>query len=174
MIISKEKQKVSLWSGGKTRELYIMPETSDYKALDFDWRLSTATLEIEESVFTKLPRVKRYIMSLTGPLELAHNGSWQTIEAFTCHSFSGDDHTESRGKLTDFNLMTRKGYRGQITAKHLHIDEEVNAMIAYLYKGSASTDEGLMHQYDLIVNEEIKPIKALEACTLILVDIIKE
>ena len=51
-IFSPEQQRVSSWSGGQTRELYIVGGAADYAARDFLLRLSSATVETEHSVFT--------------------------------------------------------------------------------------------------------------------------
>ena len=46
-IFSPEQQRVSSWSGGQTRELYIAGGAADYAARDFLLRLSSATVETE-------------------------------------------------------------------------------------------------------------------------------
>lgn len=56
-IFSPEQQRVSSWSGGQTRELYIAGGAADYAARDFLLRLSSATVETEHSVFTVPARV---------------------------------------------------------------------------------------------------------------------
>ncbi len=106
-IIRKADLQTSNWSGGTTSELFIFPTTSNYKELNFDFRLSRATIEIEESVFTPLPNVKRQLMLLDGELELIH-GEHHTkkLKPLQFDVFSGDWHTKSIGKATDFNLMT--------------------------------------------------------------------
>ena len=63
-------QKTAKWSGGLTTELFIYPEGSAYSERNFDFRLSTATVEIETSVFTPLPHVQRTLMVLE--LSLIH------------------------------------------------------------------------------------------------------
>jgi len=72
--ILKEQLETKTWSGGTTTELFIFPEGGDYKSLNFDYRISTASVDVETSKFSSLPGVKRLIMSLTGSLELTHEG----------------------------------------------------------------------------------------------------
>jgi len=60
-LITKEQQKTSKWSGGTTTQLAIYPEDADYGKRNFTWRLSTATVEAAESVFTSLPGIDRII-----------------------------------------------------------------------------------------------------------------
>ena len=103
----------SSWSGGTTTELGIGPEGSRYADRDFLWRISSATVDLEESTFTALPDYDRIIMTLEGEIDLCHNGGeWLHLKAFETHSFDGGDDTVSKGKVVDFNLMTRKGAAG--------------------------------------------------------------
>lgn len=109
-LLHKADYKTTEWSGGTTTELSIAPENSIYADRDFEWRLSSATVEVEESVFTSLPDYNRIIMTLQGGIRLAHNQEeWIELPEFSPHSFDGGDETVSIGKVIDFNLMMRKG-----------------------------------------------------------------
>ena len=109
-LIHKEDYRVTRWSGGTTTELSIAPEGSIYADRDFLWRLSSATVELEESTFTSLPDYNRIIMTLRGGIRLRHSGGdWLTLPEFRTHRFDGADETVSVGKVVDFNLMLRKG-----------------------------------------------------------------
>lgn len=111
--ITGDQIKSSSWSGGTTNEIYIYPEEGDYKARNFKWRISSATVELEESTFTKLPGVHRYITTLSGDLKLVHNGEKETVlRPYDINSFSGEIETRSFGKVTDFNLMLNEGIKG--------------------------------------------------------------
>ena len=48
----EENYSVSEWSGGKTKELAIYPPKCRYADRDFIFRLSSATVELDESDFT--------------------------------------------------------------------------------------------------------------------------
>lgn len=105
-LIFFETLKVKDWSGGTTTELFIYPQNSAYNSMNFDFRISTATIEIERSEFTSLPGVKRTLMVLEGTLELNHEGHHSTIlEKYEKDSFLGDWKTTSGGRAVDFNLM---------------------------------------------------------------------
>ena len=142
-IIPFEELNTAEWSGGTTTQLYIFPKTADYKKMDFDFRISTATIEIEKSTFTKLPGVKRTLMVLDGTLELEHKGQYSTIlEAFEKDSFSGDWDTTSGGMAEDFNLMIRNpelnGFVRHIQLskkKTLTLQTEKHGFI-YIYRGT--------------------------------------
>lgn len=111
--ITRDKIKSSSWSGGTTNEIYIYPEESDYKTRNFNWRISSATVELEESTFTKLPGIHRYITTLSGDLKLVHNGEKEIVlRPYDIHSFSGEIETRSFGKVTDFNLMLSEDVKG--------------------------------------------------------------
>lgn len=62
------------WSGGATTQLAIAPKGAVYADRDFLWRLSSATVELDESDFTPLPAYDRVISTLRGYMVLAHNG----------------------------------------------------------------------------------------------------
>lgn len=107
--------KTTAWSGGTTSELFISPEGSDFKSGDYKLRLSIATVEVEESVFTSLPDVKRTLMVLNGQLRLSHEGHHETVlNPLEKDQFLGDWNTKSWGKVTDFNLMTKGDCIGKL------------------------------------------------------------
>ena len=101
---------VSRWSGGTTTQLAIWPPEARYADRDFLWRVSSATVDLEESDFTLLPDYDRLIATLEGEIVLTHNGGGPlTLRPLEVHAFSGADATRSRGRCRDFNLMLRRG-----------------------------------------------------------------
>lgn len=126
-LIKKEQQKTTTWSGGTTTQLAIYPEDADYGKRNFLWRLSTATVEAEESVFTSLPGIDRIIMILKGEIVLEHEGRYKKVlKKFDQDSFSGSWITKSIGQAIDFNLMMREGCQGRLEAIVLEKDEVKN------------------------------------------------
>ena len=108
--IPSHAQSVSRWSGGTTTQLAIYPPDAVYAERDFIWRVSSAVVELPESDFTPLPDYDRILMILNGELTLSHDGGGEyTLRALEQTSFDGASHTFSRGQVTDFNLMMRKG-----------------------------------------------------------------
>ena len=98
------------WSGGTTTQLLIAPAGADYAHRDFLWRVSSATVALEESDFTSLPDYRRLIATLQGDIVLTHNaGAPVTLRPCEVHAFDGGDRTKSVGCCRDFNLMLRKG-----------------------------------------------------------------
>ena len=128
--------QVSDWSGGKTKQLYLSPTTGHYGKRDFDYRLSTATVELAESQFSDLSGFHRILMSLDHTLHL-HNASRQeetVLAPFTPYVFEGSDSITSRGTCTDFNLIYSDHYQGQMIAisngQELRRDEEIQFIYA--------------------------------------------
>ena len=101
---------VSAWSGGTTTQLAIYPENAVYADRDFLWRVSSATVDLEDSDFTPLPDYDRLIATLEGEIVLTHNGGAPLrLRPLEVHAFSGADATHSVGRCRDFNLMLRRG-----------------------------------------------------------------
>lgn len=114
-IVRSGKHKISNWSGGTTTELFIYPEDCLYGDRDFDWRISTATIQLMSSTFTKLPGYMRRLMMLKGRENLNHEDHHRVIlEPFDQDYFDGGWVTKSYGRGTDFNLMLKKGYEGYV------------------------------------------------------------
>ncbi|MBQ7703556.1 MAG: HutD family protein [Firmicutes bacterium] len=109
----EEDFAVSKWMGGKTKELAIFPPESKYIDRDFIWRLSSATVELEESDFSKLPDYDRVLMVMEGSAVLTYDGKRSIrLKELEQDSFDGGAKTKSFGKITDFNVMVRKGCNG--------------------------------------------------------------
>ena len=128
--------QVSDWSGGKTKQLYLSPPTGHYGKREFDYRLSTATVELAESQFSDLSGFHRILMSLDHTLHL-HNASRQeetVLAPFTPYIFEGSDSITSRGTCTDFNLIYSDHYQGQMLAisdrEELSQDEAIQFIYA--------------------------------------------
>lgn len=109
-LLRPEDYVTTEWSGGTTTQLAIAPGDAVYADREFLWRLSSATVDLEESDFTPLPDYHRWISTLRGDMLLSHNGGAQlTLRPYDVHEFDGGDDTHSWGKCRDFNLMLRKG-----------------------------------------------------------------
>ncbi|MBE0650027.1 MAG: HutD family protein [Bacteroidales bacterium] len=116
-IITPEYFKTTGWSGGTTTELFIFPQTADYQRRNFQFRLSKSVVEVEKSDFTSLPGISRKLMVLSGKITLSHeaHGS-RPLNSFEVAEFDGGWKTSSRGKCTDFNLMTTGKTSGTLRA----------------------------------------------------------
>ncbi len=114
-LYKKESYKESRWMGGTTTEFAIYPETSKYIDRNFVWRISSATIDTDESTFSKLPDHDRVLMVLDGEVVLSYEGQRVArLKALEQDRFDGAWLTKSFGKITDFNLMVRKGCEGYL------------------------------------------------------------
>ena len=111
MIIIRSNEVITTkWSGGTTSQLAIAPAGAVYADRDFDWRLSSAEVNDEKSTFTPLPDYHRFLTTRKGSLKMRHDGGeWYSVGEGDVAEFEGASLTESEGKVTDYNLMVRKG-----------------------------------------------------------------
>lgn len=108
--VTPDQYIVSQWSGGTTTQVAIAPEGAIYAERDFLWRISSASVDLDESDFTALPDYHRWISTLKGGMTLSHEGGEKIVLApYEVHEFDGGVDTHSWGRCTDFNLMLRKG-----------------------------------------------------------------
>ena len=124
-IIRQADQITTEWSGGTTTQLAIYPPDSTYASRAFRWRLSSATVNVPESTFTSLSGFNRILMILSGTMRLKHEGHHETLlHACEQDTFDGSWTTTSFGRAVDFNLMTRTGASGDVSAIALGCGEE--------------------------------------------------
>lgn len=107
-IVPFESLTASVWNGGKTFQYYIYPLKSDYVDKDFYYRVSSATIEVEESSFTQFKGYNRYLIMLDHNLNIKHNGIIKSFNPLEVFSFDSNDEVISYSKGTDFNLMVSK------------------------------------------------------------------
>ncbi|MGE0089691.1 MAG: HutD family protein [Bacteroidales bacterium] len=156
------------WSGGTTTQLAIYPKDAEYKERNFLFRISTATVETEESVFTKLPGVSRKLMILDGEIKIEHKNHYTKIlKKFDQDEFSGDGETKSYGKATDFNVMTTGNTSGTIESWQLKTDEKLvvennkksDFIVIYVYTGCIKLNADVIEKGDVLIIDADKTIK---------------
>jgi environmental stress-induced protein Ves len=171
----------SRWSGGTTTELYIYPYGSNLQNLDFQFRISTATVEIEESTFTVFPGVKRIMLPLQGEMTLMHDENNPIhLKPFEQDSFLGDSITKCVGKVIDFNLMTRGNTTGKIEVIQLQPGEQISVIlensVIYCFTGQAQIDNQHFKTNETLVYfseaAQVYNLKALAQSVLLKVDLI--
>ena len=114
-ILSPNHFLTSQWSGGSSNQLYIFPANASYAERNFELRISTAKVEVEESTFTTLPGVYRKLMILEGEISITHKGQYtKLLKPYDVDTFSGDWETTSIGTCTDFNVMTTGGQQSEL------------------------------------------------------------
>ena len=112
-LLPSEGFKTTEWSGGTTTELFLLPEDGSYAERRFSVRISTALVELESSVFTRLDGVKRYLTPLCPGFLLIVNGKEIELKRGEVIEFSGEDDVKCEGKGRDLNLML-KGAEGEM------------------------------------------------------------
>ncbi len=158
--------KLNEWAGGTSTELFIYPQGANYQLRNFDFRISTATVEIEKSVFTSLPKYDRKLMILEGEIELVHDAQHSCrLKKFEIDEFSGSWQTHSIGKCIDFNVMTLPSYRSEINSLLLEsasdyffeIEAQWNWLFLYVYSGTIQVNsfnsDFLIQQEELLMVE---------------------
>jgi len=182
--------KTTKWAGGSTTELYIYPSTATYAAGNFNFRISSATVEIEKSNFTILPGVSRQLMVLKGSIKLSHkNHHLVRLNKNDIDSFEGNWETSTVGTCVDFNLMTKGNTSGKISSFSVSADKTLNFqlestcefIIFYAYEGNLKVDFSSemrnVNQGELLViqhpiNEVVK-LQSPENCAMAVVHIFK-
>ncbi len=166
--IKKSQLQTTTWAGGTTTQLAIYPATAEYKSFNFDFRISYATVEVPESTFTFMPGVTRHLMILKGSLEINHIDRYQkTLEKFDLDIFNGEWPTKAKGRVSDFNLMTRGTTSGSLESlilpagisKALSINEKHSHTGLYLLSGRLTvklkTEDLKMEAGDFILFNKI-------------------
>lgn len=110
--LKENKYHISLWSSGQTTEIVLSPENGQYLLDEFDYRISSATIETETSTFTSLPGYKRLLMLLAGKVKLEQENNEVRLDPFQVFAFNGSVLTKSFGQCIDFNLIYRDSMKG--------------------------------------------------------------
>ncbi len=121
-----------------------MPLLEAISDRNFIFRVYSATVELEKCDFTKLPDYNRILMILENELDLTHNGGKAIhLNTFDQNAFDGKSNTTSVGRVTDFNLMMRKGkFEGKVEHKvvngktEIQIDKKYKTIIILAVDGT--------------------------------------
>lgn len=147
-----DNSKTVNWTSGTSTELFIHPSNGSFAERDFIFRISTATVESEVSIFTHFAGITRHLMILKGELELIHVDRYtKTLSVFEQDTFSGEWDTKAHGKVTDFNLMLKGSATGKLI--HIGLDAEEHSLV----KNNADFCFVYVVSGSFIVNEEIVP-----------------
>ncbi len=107
------KAKKSSWLGGETFEYAIFPLESSVQAQDFEFRISSATIDLPESNFTKFEKHKRFLMLLEGEMDIVfHKKRSKKLKKYDFVEFLGSwvTHSISKTKVRDFNVIYNSSY----------------------------------------------------------------
>ena len=166
------------WANGTTTELVKYPTESDFLNRDFIFRISTATVEAEESTFSDFSGLTRILMILEGSLTLIHEGRYQKdLNPYDQDTFDGSWSTRSIGKVRDFNVMFNEQAKGELRAFQLQSEQteilEISQkrIILFVHTGQYSIGEQLLETGSVLDIEESKStflsLKCIEAGTIL-------
>jgi environmental stress-induced protein Ves len=149
----------STWSGGKTTELFIYPENSLFSERNFDFRISSATIDVENSDFTSLPAHNRLLAILEGKLEIIHEGKYsKVLQQFEIDEFHGSWKTSSIGKVRDFNVIYSDDFKIQFSHQIIKEDFKLTKQGSFLFililNESIEIEGFEFKKYDLIQLEK--------------------
>lgn len=147
------------------------------------WRISSATMDIEESTFTHLPGFSRELMVISGETTLEHEGRYKvTIKPFEKDSFMGDWTTKSFGKASDFNLMTSKDCSGSLevfevkdkVCLELGTGKSGLSVSQYLYPVGGSIEVQIKDDKFYVDEKDLFTINYLESNEMVKLNIIND
>lgn len=168
-----DKSKTIYWAHGTSTELFIFPPQSNFQSRNFLFRISTATVEAEETTFSSFPTISRTLMVLEGDLTLIHEGRYtKHLHPFDQDTFDGGWITKSRGKVTDFNLMCRENARGNLQHHALSSNTTIEMKLTgdfdfiYVESGSFYYEEVELTKGDILVINRESFDSCLISCNL--------
>lgn len=104
------------WASGTSTELFIYPSDGNFQTRQFAFRISTATVEADETNFSDFTGLTRTLMVLRGRLTLIHEGHYEKVlEPFHQDTFDGGWKTRSKGQVQDFNVMCNSTCKAKVT-----------------------------------------------------------
>jgi environmental stress-induced protein Ves len=147
-LLPKENCKPAVWSGGLTYEYMIYPKTANYADRDFAFRISSATIEQEPSVFTQFKGYHRYLVMLDNGLDIEINQEKKVYGQYEIMEFNSNDVITSYTKGMDFNWMVSE----KISHHQLKVtnsNQNCNAQIVLLFSFDAAVIQINEKPYDL-------------------------
>lgn len=149
--------KTISWASGTSTELFVCPPDGDFQTRAFDYRISTATVEAEETHFSDFTGLTRILLILKGKLTLIHAGRYsKELDTFDQDRFNGSWNTSSKGKVQDFNVMFNENYDASVvhlflqTNKSLEISLDERKTFLFIFNGKFEINDHLVSAGDLI------------------------
>lgn len=179
-ILTEADFVISTWSGGTTTQLFISPQGASLADRNFDWRISSAIVESDNSDFSLFEGYERILIPLKGKLEMEHetpNGFiQQNVDEFELARFSGSWPTKGVGKLTDFNIIFKPNYHPKVHVTQF--SEETNfpieeaISVLFLQEGTCILNGEHIYAPALLVNNshESQEISCLSGSRIISVE----
>ena len=125
------------WSGGATTQLAIAPKGAVYADRDFLWRLSSATVELDESDFTPLPAYDRVISTLRGCVTAHFPHGTETLALHageTALLFCGEGSVTLRAGTETLTLAAHESALIEDAPAQLAVEGSAKLMLAQMYR----------------------------------------
>jgi environmental stress-induced protein Ves len=171
-----DTSKTVAWASGTSTELFIHPADGNFQKREFIFRISTATVEAEETNFSDFTGLTRILMILRGKLTLIHEGRYtKELNEFDQDTFDGAWQTRSKGKVQDFNLMFNDTCKGEVNHYKIILDEQkefiktTERLFLFVYDGIFQLENTIAKSGDLIevLETDVISMKCLEAGNVI-------
>ena len=163
--------KTITWASGTSTELFICPSEGNFQTRAFDFRISTATVEAEETNFSDFSGLTRILLVLNGSLTLIHEGRYtKELKTFDQDRFDGSWKTKSKGKVQDFNVMFTEKYDAKVNhlpySTNQKTERELSSQNYYLFifNGKFEINGQLVSAGDLVEIETNEPEKVFICC----------
>jgi environmental stress-induced protein Ves len=153
--------KTISWTSGTSTELFVFPADGNFQTRDFDYRISTATVEAEETNFSDFSGLTRILLVLNGKLTLIHENRYtKELATFDQDRFDGAWKTRSKGKVQDFNVMFTENYEAELNhfslsendKREIYLDSKLH--FYFVFNGKFHLNGQRVNSGDLI---EIQP-----------------
>jgi environmental stress-induced protein Ves len=150
---------ITNWSGGTTAQLFIYPADTVFAERNFHFRISTATIDVEESDFTPLPIYNRLLAVLEGNLEIIHQGKYsKKLQNFENDRFHGSWQSSSKGKVRDFNVIYNDNFELKFNHREISepifLQEQSEFLLLLILNKSIEIEGFKLNLYDLIEVEK--------------------
>ncbi|MGL4382442.1 MAG: HutD family protein [Bacilli bacterium] len=107
-VIKSDKLVGLTWRGGKSYQYYIYPQNKLYEDHDFIFRISCATIELEQSNFTQFKGYTRYLVMLDNRLNVLINNEEIMVKKYEPIIFNSNDEVVSFSQGSDLNIFIRE------------------------------------------------------------------
>ncbi len=163
--------KTISWASGTSTELFVFPPDGNFQTRAFDFRISTATVEAEETNFSDFSGLTRILLVLNGNLTLIHEGRYtKELKTFDQDRFDGSWKTKSKGKVQDFNVMFTEKYEAKVSHSLYFQDDQIELDLItkhnffFIYNGKFEINGQLACAGDLVEIQTSKPEKVSICC----------
>jgi environmental stress-induced protein Ves len=147
--------KTISWASGTSTELFVFPADGNFQTRDFDFRISTATVEVEETNFSDFSGLTRILLVLKGNLTLIHEDRYtKELNPFDQDRFDGAWKTRSKGKVQDFNVIFKENYDAEVNHfslnENLIINLDSKLHFYFVFSGKFNLNGQIVNAGDLI------------------------